>query len=372
MQPPWSRIPALPAAMGLVAGILSAQAVAAAPYVAAAAAVVAVVLWLWRPLRFFASAPAAMCLGVALACVSPAGAAPEPPEARGAIVRTVHASQLSGPAAAFVTTTLVAEGRMLPQSLREGFRASGLAHILALSGFHVGIVAMIVMWLTRPMLAAGRASRLRAPLVLAAVWAFAALGGMSASVVRAAVMFSLLVGARLAGRYPSPLNALAVAAIVILAWRPAALFDVGFQLSFAAVAGILAFAGPLNPFDRFEHPRLHAIAAAVAVPVGATAATAPIVAYVFGALPLLFLPANILASIVFAPFYVLALLHVALASLGMELVVVVRAVDALYALMARAADILAASVPVEITPAALITAYAALAALCLYLRAKKN
>lgn len=370
MQAPWSRIPAVPAAAGLVCGIAAAR-LGLPLWWGAVAAVAAAALWLWRSARFFASAPAALALGLLLAEVTPPqeqDRASEAPAARSALARTVYASGLSGPAAAFVATTLVADGSYLQHSLRTDFRASGIAHVLALSGFHVGVVAMLAMWLTRPMLATGRARRLRPAAVLAAVWAFAALGGMSASIVRAAVMLSLLLAARLFGRYHSTLNSLAVAAVAILVWRPWALFDVGFQLSFCAVGGIVAFAGPLNPFSRYERPLAHAAAGAVAVPLGATLATAPIVAATFGSLPLLFLPANMLVAALFAPFYVLALAVVGLTACGIGAAPLVHAVDALYALMARAAGLLASPVEARASLAAVATAYAAIALFCLYLR----
>lgn len=371
MQAPWSRIPAVPAAVGFAAGILCA-ACGAPVWVAVAAACAGAALWLWRPARFFASLPVAMAIGIMAAMSPQPSAEVEAPAARQGLLHAIYTSPLDGPTASFVATTMVADSRYLAPSLRDDFRGSGIAHILALSGFHVGVVAMLALWLTRPMLAAGRVRRLRGAVVLAAVWAFAALGAFTPSVVRAAVMLSLLTAAQLLGRYTSTLNALAVAALAILAWRPAALFDVGFLLSFGAVGGILAFAGPLNPFDRHTRPRLHAAASMVAVPLGATLATAPVVASVFGALPLLFLPANMLISLVFAPFYVLALCVVLLSAFGLSAPPLTLAVDGLCGLMARAADALAAPLNVEATPAAIAVLYLFLVLACLYLRYKRR
>lgn len=366
MRAPWSLIPAVPAALGLACGILLA---AAAPWIIAACTATAVAcaaLCVCRGYKFLAPAPVALCVGVVLALCVPERPAYKAPAA-GGVVSTVYASPLGGEAAAFVATTMVADGAMLPHALREDFRASGLAHILALSGFHVGIVAMLALMLTRPMLLSPRLRPVRGVLVLAAVWSFALLGGLSPSLVRAAVMCSLLIAASLSGRYTSPWNSLAVAAIVILAWRPAAIYDVGFQLSFAAVAGILAFAGVLNPFDRRTTPRLHALAATVAVPLGATLATAPIVGAVFGKLPLLFLPSNVIAGFLFAPFYILALALIALSAAGLPCGWLATIVDGLYSLMARVASAFALQTEVAVTPAALITALVAIVLFRIYL-----
>ena len=371
MRAPWSMIPAVPAAIGLACGVLLAAAPAWVALCAAGGAVGCTALCGWRGWRFLAPAPVALLAGLLLAIATPERAAYKAPAAAG-IVSTVYASPLSGEAAAFVATTMVADGSMLPRALRDDFRASGLAHVLALSGFHVGIIAMLAMMLTRPLLLSRRLRHVRGALVLAAVWSFAMLGGLSPSLVRAAVMCSLLIIAGLSGRYTSAWNSLAVAAIVILTWRPGAIYDVGFQLSFAAVAGILAFSDALNPFDPHDHPRLHAIAAAVGVPVGATIATAPIVGAVFGKLPLLFLPANIIAGILFTPFYILALVLVALSSLGLPCGWLAAIVDGIYELMARTASAFALQTDVAATPAALVTALAAIILLRIYLGYKKS
>ncbi len=371
MRPPWSLIPAVPVAAGMACGILLARAPSGAIVAVAALAAAFAGVCMWRRWRFAAPLGPALLAGLAIAMLAAPREAPKAPAAA-AIVDTVYASPLSGDAAAFVATTVVADGSMLRDALRDDFKASGLAHVLALSGFHVGIVAMLALVLTQPLLLTPRLRPLRALLVLAAVWAFAWLGGMSASLVRAAVMCSLLIASRLAGRYNSPWNSLAVAAVVILAWHPDALYDVGFQLSFAAVAGILAFSGVFNPFDRRTQPGPYLLASAVAVPVAATLATAPIVAAVFGTVPLLFLPANIIVGVLFGPFYALSLLLIALVALGLPCGWLAAVVDGLYSLMADVAAAFAVSARVDATPAALITAVAALLLLRLYLAYRRS
>ena len=122
MRAPYSRIPALPAAIGLAAGIAVAGAGAAVLFSVAAGAVSAVVLWAWRPGRFFASAAAAFCFGILLGDVADKPVAVRYPDAR----------------------------------------------------------APLAMWLTRPMLLGRSGRRLRVVVVLCAVWGFAWLGGMSA------------------------------------------------------------------------------------------------------------------------------------------------------------------------------------------------
>lgn len=372
MESPYSRIPAVPAAIGLASGI-ALQATPVAPAVLCGVGIAAVVaaVWIWRMSAFFASAPAALAIGMALAAWAPAMPEAAPLPARGAVAEAIYMSPMNGSAAAFAATTIAAEDSYLQEALRNDFRGSGLAHLLALSGFHVGVVAMIALWATAPVMLMGRARHVRWLMVLAAVWAFALLGGMRPSLMRAAIMSTMLLVARGIGRYSSSVNALAVAAIVILAVRPSALSDVGFQLSFAAVFGILVFAPALNPFPLRRGP-LHAFGAVVAVPVSATLATAPIIASVFGTFPLLFLPANIIAAVLFTPFYVLALSAAVLSASGVPCGVLARCADGIYALISGVASQLNFAVGVRFGTAALTLSYVAIGAVALRLLTRRR
>ena len=373
MEAPYSRFPALPAAIGLASGV-ALQATPVAPAVLCGVGVVAAVaaLWFWSRDRFFATAPAALLIGMAVALAA-AGGTPEPeaPPARAVIADALYLSPMSGPAAAFAATTIVADDTYLTHALRSDFRGSGLAHLLALSGFHVGVVAMIAIWLTTPMMLAGRARHARWAVVLAAVWAFALLGGMRPSLLRASVMCTMLLASRCLGRYNSPLNSLAVAAIVILLLRPSAISDVGFRLSFAAVIGILVFAPALNPFAD-SRPWLKSLGAAVAVPLSATLTTAPIVAATFGTFPLLFLPANIVASVLFTPFYALALAVAALTASGIPCGFPAWCADTLYGMIAGAASLLNHSCEVRFGAVAAAVCWIMISAVALRLLIKKG
>ena len=125
--------------------------------------------------------------------------------------------------------------------LREIFAASGLAHILALSGLHVGILVSALGVALRPL------GRHRYPLLIVLIFAFMFLVGASPSVVRASLMvnaalYSLYRGAGRIQPWPS----LALAALISLLWKPVLLFDLSFQLSYLAVIGLLLFTNPLS------------------------------------------------------------------------------------------------------------------------------
>ena len=164
--------------------------------------------------------------------------------------------------AALLAGLLLGERTDLPADVDAAFRRAGVYHVLAVSGFNVALVASTV-W---ALLALAHAPRRVAALgALVVVLGFAAVAGPQPSVLRATLMAVLVLLALLLEREASVLNGLALAAVVILAVRPADLHDPGFQLSFAATAGIV-----LAPMPRGW------LAAAVAVSVAAQLAVLPI------------------------------------------------------------------------------------------------
>ncbi len=183
----------------------------------------------------------------------------------------------------------------------EDFRRSGLSHLLAVSGQNVTLLALLAI----PLLAAlGIPLRARLLWVLGLIAVYVPLTGAGPSIQRAAVMGAAGILATLAGRRTSRLYALALAAGVTLAIDPAIGADVGWQLSFAAVLGILLLATPLR---EALVARLggrgwqRALAEGVAVTVAATLATAPLIAFHFGTFSTTSLAANVLALPAVAP-----------------------------------------------------------------------
>jgi len=138
---------------------------------------------------------------------------------------------------ALLAGLLLGERTDLPHELDEGFRRAGVYHVLAVSGFNVALLAAAVFALCH-LARVGR--RTSAVIAIVVVIGFAAVVGPEPSVLRAVVMAVLVLAALLLERDASVTNSLALAALVILAVRPGDLHDPGFQLSFAATAGIVA------------------------------------------------------------------------------------------------------------------------------------
>ena len=199
-----------------------------------------------------------------------------------------------GEEGAVLSALTLGEKRDLSQGVRDLYSAVGASHVLALSGLHLGILYMLITMLL-PVRGVSRLPIImRELLVLLLLWGFAAMAGLTASVVRAVILFTLMSVARCLQREGSVMNALGFAAIVMLVVCPRWLFDVSFQLSFAAVWAILLLEYPLRRLMRVEkHGRAYAyVAGVVAVSLSAQLGTLPFVWYYFGTFPLCFLITN--------------------------------------------------------------------------------
>ncbi|MEX1311696.1 MAG: DNA internalization-related competence protein ComEC/Rec2, partial [Candidatus Sulfomarinibacteraceae bacterium] len=185
----------------------------------------------------------------------------------GTDVRRIRAAELAA---------ALALGRrdLVPESRRDGWRRSGLAHVLAVSGLHVGLVAGMT-WLIFALAGASlTTSRIAVLLVLPT---YALLAGGSPSAVRAALMGCVYVGARLLGRAVLPMAAVLLAATILLIADPSLIAEVSFQLTIVLTAALVRWAPALSaalPLPRW-------LSAALVVPVIAQVAAAPIVAVHF-------------------------------------------------------------------------------------------
>src|ERR1700712_3198808 len=198
---------------------------------------------------------------------------------------------------------------------KEDFIRAGLSHLLAVSGENVTLLALLAM----PVLAAlGIPLRERLVWTIALIAVYVPLAGSGASIQRAGVMGAAGLLATLAGRRASRLYALGLAAVVTLAIDPSVASDVGWQLSFAAVLGILLLVSPIREWLLARSGRgnwRRALAEGIAVTVAATLATAPLIAHVFEEFSLTSLVANVLALPAVPPAMWLGMITAALAQI---------------------------------------------------------
>ncbi len=203
--------------------------------------------------------------------------------------------------AALAQGFVLGEDEEIDEATVEDFRRAGLSHLLAVSGQNVALLALLAM----PLLAAlGMPLRTRLVWLLGAIVVYVPLAGAGPSILRAGVMGGLTVLATLVGRRSSRLYGLAVAAVVTLAIDPGIAADVGWQLSFAAVLGIVALAAPIRRAIVARIGRAGwrgALAEGAAMTIAATLATAPLIAFHFEAVSTTTLVANLLALPAVAP-----------------------------------------------------------------------
>ncbi len=242
------------------------------------------------------------------------------------------AAGLPGPEAALARGMVLGQDEAIAEAVRKDFRESGLAHLLAVSGQNV----MLLVALALPFLAAGGVGpRARGVALLLLVALYVPLAGAGPSLQRAGVMGVAGIAAMTLSRPSSRWYALLLAAAVTLTLNPRSLLDPGWQLSFAAVVGILVLGVPLGgalsrAADLLFAPTVEAatvgaravrilsrgFAEGTAITLAATLATAPLLAHHFEAVSLAALPANLLALPAVAPAMWLGMVKAALGLLA--------------------------------------------------------
>lgn len=210
----------------------------------------------------------------------------------------------SGEARAVLVGIVLGDDQAVPKSLRDRFRSSGLYHLLAVSGQNVALVAggaLIAAWV------AGAPRWLGHLGALAGIAAYVLAVGPQPSVVRAGIVGALGSIAWLAARQSDRWHFLLLAAFALLAWNPYSLLDPGFQLSFAAVAAIFTVVPIVARRLHDGYPIRETFAQTLAVAAVCGAVTAPILWFRFHQIPLLTVPANVLAEPAMPPLLALAL-----------------------------------------------------------------
>lgn len=215
---------------------------------------------------------------------------------REAIIRILSQSDISDKTFGILSAITVGYSDELDEDIRENFRAAGIAHSLALSGFHVGIIVLLVTFVLFPLRSNYRLRQTRFIISLILIWFYALMVGMPESVVRAVIMLSIILIAKIFGQKTSTFSALCVAVIVILAYSPFSLFSSGFQLSVFAVLGIIALSEKLNPFNP-NNRGAYLAAEFFTVPISAILGTMVVTISTFHRLPILFLASNLVISL---------------------------------------------------------------------------
>ncbi len=222
---------------------------------------------------------------------------------RESIVNTYRNLNFRGEELAVLSALTVGDKDDLSEDIVETYSVTGASHVLALSGMHIGFLYALFWFLFSPL---WRRFRFLKPILLFVIvlllWGFAFLTGLSPSVVRSVVMFSILALSCLQSEKPLSANTLVITAFCMLLYNPCWLFDVGFQLSFTAVASIMIFYDKLYGLCPVSHPFVRKLWGLMSVSVAAQIGTAPLVLLYFGRFSTHFLVTNLwvipLASLV--------------------------------------------------------------------------
>ncbi len=224
------------------------------------------------------------------------------------------AAGLEGEDLGLVTALTIGEKDLLGRDLLTSFSRTGAMHIMAVSGLHVGMISLMISGLLFFM--RRRMHLLRVIIILLSLWAFAFITGLSPSVLRATIMFSFLQAGSLLHRQSNSMNILLASAFLLIATRPAVLFEAGFQLSYLAVAFIILFYEPLHRLLKPENKFIDWFWQMTAVSVVAQAGTFALTVRLFNIFPLLFLVTNLVVIPISFAVLVLALLLVIFSPLG--------------------------------------------------------
>ncbi len=214
---------------------------------------------------------------------------------RDAFLKKLNDEGLEMPELSVAAAMLTGYDDLLDSDQRKEYTNAGVIHILCVSGLHVGVIFFLAE-IAMGLLKRNRFTVIVKPvLILLIIWFYALFTGLAAPVLRASFMFSLLVIGRGIKRKPQTLNTLGAAAFILLALNPNVLYNIGFQLSFSAVTGILIFHRFFQESWKPVNPLLINFWNLISVSLSAQIFTIPIILYYFGQFPVYFILSNLIA-----------------------------------------------------------------------------
>ncbi|MDB5128231.1 ComEC/Rec2 family competence protein [Mucilaginibacter sp.] len=213
------------------------------------------------------------------------------------LVNKLKANMQDTTAIAVASTLILGYKADLSNDILQAYSKTGTIHILSVSGGHVAIIYLLLGWVLSFLNGHKRGRIFKAILIIGLIWAYALLTGFSPAVYRAAVMISLVITGKTYSRYINNLNLLAASAFALLLYDPFLLTDVGFQLSYLAVGGLVVFQPIVYNWFTFKNRIADKIWLACSVSIAAQVITFPLSAYYFHQFPVYFLVSNLLIAI---------------------------------------------------------------------------
>ena len=183
----------------------------------------------------------------------------------------------------------------LDKTLVQSYTNTGVVHIIAISGLHLGLIYWLLLQLLKPMQRRKYLQPARPIIIIAGLWLFSLLAGAQPSILRSAVMFTCIILGENFSKKNSVYNTLALSAFIMLCYNPYWLWDVGFQLSYSAVLSIIIFMRPVYNLLYLKNKILDFFWKLNAVTIAAQILTLPVSIYHFHQFPVYFLFTNFLA-----------------------------------------------------------------------------
>ena len=199
---------------------------------------------------------------------------------------------IEGEKLAIIAAITLGEKGLLEPVQKEIFSKAGIMHIMAVSGLHAGIVALLVSWLF--FFLRGKLRPIREVISIVSLWVFAFITGLSPSVMRSALMFSFLIAGRLIKRPVNSINSLLASAFVLMIASPSVIFSASFQLSYMAVFYIISFEKHLAGIFDIKNPLPAYLWRSASTTITAQAGTLPLTITFFNRFPTWFIFTNVL------------------------------------------------------------------------------
>ena len=196
-------------------------------------------------------------------------------------------------AAALASTLILGYRANLSKEVISAYSRTGTMHVLSVSGMHVAIVFVVLAFLMRPLSKHSKLRYISAFIIIGSIWIYALLTGFSPSVCRAAMMLSFVVLGKALNKDLNTYNLLAISAFFLLIYNPYNLVDIGFQLSYLAVIGLIYFQPKIYHSLYIKNRFLDYLWSYSALSISAQLATFPISLYYFHQFPVYFLVSNL-------------------------------------------------------------------------------
>jgi competence protein ComEC len=226
------------------------------------------------------------------------------------LVAKFNANMHDSSAIAVASTMILGYKADLSEDVLQAYANTGTLHVLSVSGAHVAIVFILLSWSLSFLDRWTHGKLIKTLTIIILIWGYAMLTGFSPAVNRAALMISLIIIGNNFYRYINPLNLLAASAFALLLYNPYYLTDVGFQLSYLAVGGLIVFQPVLYKSLTFENKWIDKLWSLCSVSIAAQVITFPLSAYYFHQFPVYFLLSNL-----FILLPVIAIMYIGLAFL---------------------------------------------------------